>query len=111
MIFAAIGEAGRRASPPLQREIRLQLALRDWNAHRLDDAETRLAKLVSEHPRDTRARLALVGVYREQGRITEAEEALQRAVEMGLRTREAWREHILIRSASDFSGVENSLRR
>jgi predicted Zn-dependent protease len=97
LILGAIGELGRRSSPFIHRELGLHLALRSVEAGRLDDAEPRLDALISENPRDTRPRLALVQVYRRLSRITEAEEALQRAVELGLSMEEARQEHALLR--------------
>jgi hypothetical protein len=95
--LAAIGEVGRRSMPVIRQEIGLHLALRAIEANRLDDAESQLDFLISEYPRDTRPRLALVCVCRLEGRITEAEEALQRAVELGLSRQEAQREHGLLK--------------
>ena len=65
-------------------EVRLFLAGRDVAAGRLAEAEARLLALIAERPEQVRPRLLLAGVARRLGRITEAGEILQRAVELGL---------------------------
>ncbi len=109
--LAALGEAGRRAAPRVGREIRLRLAGRAIADNRLDDAEARLEWLISENPRWTPPRLLMVEADRRRGRITEAEEGLQRAVELGLPVEEGRREFALLRAGRDFPLAEKSLRR
>jgi Tfp pilus assembly protein PilF len=96
LILGLLGEATRRSSPMIHREWGIRLARWAIEADRLEDAEARLDALISENPRETRPRLVLVEVYRREGRITEAEEALQRAVELGASMIEACREHQLL---------------
>jgi predicted Zn-dependent protease len=111
VVLAALGEIGRRSAPSISREVRLRLAERAIVDGRLDDAGERLDLLISEDPRWTRPRLRRVEVDRRQGRITEAEEALQRAVELGLPVEEGRREFALLRAGRDFPLAEKSLRR
>jgi predicted Zn-dependent protease len=111
LILATLGLLGRRYGPTIGREIRFLLAEQATAEGRLDDAEAWLDLLISEAPRQTRPRLLRVQVVRRQGRITEAEEALQRAVELGLPIEEGRRENALLRAGHDFPGAEKSLRR
>ena len=103
--------AGWKASPEIEKEVRLWLAERAIAEGRFDDAEGRLDLLISEAPRWARPRLRRVEVDRRQGRITEAEEGLQRAVELGLPIEEGRREFALLRAGGDFPLAEKSLRR
>ncbi len=99
LVVAGLGGSAHRFGPRIRNEISYRLALRDLESDRLDDAEVQLDGLIAGQPRETRARLALVQVYRRQGRITEAEETLQRAVELGLPIEQARPEHELLRSS------------
>jgi predicted Zn-dependent protease len=110
-IRAATEEIVRRSAPGVGRAIRLRQAERAMAQGRLDDAEGRLALLISEDPRWVQPRLRLVEVARRLGRITEAEEVLQRAVELGLPVEEGRREFALLRAGRDFPLAEKSLRR
>ena len=113
ILAASVGlvVAGWWAWPPIGEEIRLRLAERAIGGRRLAEAEARLELLISERPRETRPRLLQVQVFRQQGRITEAEEALQRAVELGLPLEEGRREFALLMAGQDFARAEKSLRR
>jgi len=108
---AALVAAGWRAGPRVGAMVRLHLAERDLAAGRLDEAEARLLLLIAERPERTHPRLLLVQVARRRGRITEAEEVLQRAVELGLSIEDGRREHVLLAAGHDFPGAEPSLRR
>jgi DNA-binding SARP family transcriptional activator len=110
-LAVALSAAGWRTWPSIGREVRLRLAERSIAVGRLDEAEARLDLLISEEPRQTRPRLLLVRALRKQGRITDAEEALQRAVELGLPVERGRREYALLRAGQDFPGAEKSLRR
>lgn len=111
VVLAGLGVAGRLAYPGVRREIRYRMAEREVDAGRLEQAEARLDLLIAEEPGRTRPRLLWVRVARRQGRITDAEEALQRAVELGLPVEEGRREHALILAGRDFPAAEGSLRR
>ena len=108
---AALGAAGWLAGPKAEAMVGLRLAERALTAGRLDEAEARLLLLIGEKPGRTYPRLLLVQVARRRGRITEAEEILQRAVELGLPIEEGRREHALLLAGHDFPGAEPSLRR
>jgi predicted Zn-dependent protease len=97
-IILASTEAARRVLPTVGRELNYRSACRQIESGSLEAAEAWLDGLISENPRDTRARLALAGLYRREGRITEAEETLQRAVELGLPVQAARTEHDLLRA-------------
>ena len=103
--------AGWKAAPRVERQFRIHLADRAIACGRLDEAEARLDLLISEEPRETRPRLLRVQVFRRQGRITGAEEALQRAVELGLPVEQGRREFALLSAGQDFARAERSLRR
>lgn len=103
--------AGGLAAPRLGRIVRHHLAERAVAGGRLDEAEARLVGLIEEEPGDAMTRLLRAQVARRLGRITEAEEALQRAVELGLPIDEGRREHALMRAGHDFAGAEPALRR
>jgi tetratricopeptide (TPR) repeat protein len=111
MILATLGAIGRKSAPWVKREIQLHLAGREIARGRLADAEARLDLMVHEEPNRTRARLLLVQALRRQGRITEAEEILQRTIEVGLPVEEARREFALLSAWQDFPRAEKSLRR
>ena len=111
ILLCSIAWIGRRCGPAIGREVRLRLAERAIAAGRLDEAESRLELLISEGPRQTRPRLLRVELFRKQGRITDAEEALQRAIELGLPVEQGRREFALLRAGHDFPRAEKSLRR
>ena len=110
LMLAAI-TAGWKAAPGIEKGARIWRAERAIAQGRLDEAEARLDLLISEEPRETRPRLIRVQVLRKQGRITEAEEALQRAVELGLPAEQGRREFALLCAGQDFARAERSLRR
>jgi predicted Zn-dependent protease len=110
MVSAALGAAGRQAAPRVRLAIRLRLAERAIAGGRLDEAEARLLPLIEEGPMQARPRLLWAGLARRRGQITEAEEALQRAVELGLPIQEGRREHALILAGQDFGKAEGTLR-
>ncbi len=106
------GHRTEKSSPWINREIQFRLAEpQAIEQGRLADAEARLDLMVHEEPNRTRARLLLVQALRQQGRITEAEEILQRTIEVGLPVEEARREYALLSAYSDFPRAEKSLRR
>jgi tetratricopeptide (TPR) repeat protein len=111
LILGAAGAIARKSSPWISREIQLRLAERAIEQGRLADAEARLDLLVHEEPNRTRARLLLVQALRLQERITEAEEILQRTIEIGLPIEQGRREYALLSVYSDFPRAEKSLRR
>jgi hypothetical protein len=92
---------GWKALPRVERQVRIRLAERAIAEGRLDEARGRLALLISERPACTEPRLLLARVAREQGRITEAEEVLQRAIDLGLPIELARREHDLLASSNE----------
>jgi len=110
VISAAVG-LGRLAWPGVRREVRLRLAERAMARGDLADAEDRLGRLIRDRPEETRPRLLGVQLARRLGRITEAEEGLQRAVELGLPVEDGRREFALIAALEDFPRAEGSLRR
>ena len=110
LMLAAI-LAGWKAAPGIEKGARIWRAERAIAQGRLDEAEARLDLLISEEPRETRPRLLRVQVFRKQGRITGAEEALQRAVELGLPVEQGRREFALLCAGQDFARAEKSLRR
>jgi tetratricopeptide (TPR) repeat protein len=95
--LAAILLVGWKIEPRVEARIRLELAERALTAGRLEEAEVRLDLLIEEEPRATRPRLLRARVARKLGQITEAEEILQRAIELGLPVEEARPEHDLLR--------------
>lgn len=78
---------------------------RIWQVERLVDrgrfaeAEAAARATIEESPDSPRPRLLLARAVCRQGRCTEAEEILQRAVELGLDIKEARVEHLSILSA------------
>jgi Tfp pilus assembly protein PilF len=96
---AALLLVGGKAAPHVKTQIRIYLAERAIARGRLDEARDRLVVLISEHPARTGPRLLLAKVTRRQGHLTEAEEILQRAIELGLPVEEARPEHDLIAGA------------
>ncbi len=98
---------GRRIAYP----IRVHLAERAIAAGRLDEAVGRLELLIREQPWATRPQFLRARAARELGRITEAEEILQRAVELGFPVDQARREHALLRAGAVTDGQEATLRR
>ena len=111
VLTLGLGLAAWLAWPRAGREIRLRLAGRDVALGRLDEAEARLRRLILERPEETRPRLLWVEVARRLGRITDAEEALQRTVELGLPVELGRREFALIYAGQDFPKAEGSLRK
>ena len=105
----AIGPIAWRAWPRVERDGRLYLAGRDVAAGRLEQAEERLAILTAERPLDPRPRLLLAEIARRSGRITDAEEILQRAVELGLPLDRGRRVFALLTAGQDFPRAERSL--
>jgi predicted Zn-dependent protease len=89
--------AGWKLAPRVDYQIRIHLAERAIADGRLDEAHERLDLLIEEKPARTWPRFLRARVARKQGRITEAEEGLQRAVELGLPVEQARREHDLLR--------------
>ena len=110
-IVVALLTSAWQVRPKAWREFRLRLAERALSQGRLGEAAARLDLLISEKPRETRPRLLRVQVARRQGQITEAEEILQRAVELGLPVEEGRREFALLHASQDFPRAERSLRR
>ncbi len=110
-VAAALAGLGRLAWPTARREYLLRLAERAVADGRLADAEARLRPLILERPEETRPRLLRVEVARRLGRIVEAEQALHRAVELGLPVELGRREFALIFAGQDFPKAEGSLRR
>jgi cytochrome c-type biogenesis protein CcmH/NrfG len=100
-----------RAWPGFDRWLRTWRAERAIAEGRLDQARAGLEILLVNDPLATRPRLLLAQVARRQGRITEAEETLQRAVELGLPVEQGRRERALIRAGHDFARAEPLLRR
>ena len=92
-------------------EARLGLARRAIAEGRLSDARDRLRTLIGERPDAARPRLLWVEVARRQGRPDEAEDALARAVELGLTAEEGRREFALLFAVRDFAKAEGALRR
>ena len=111
VILASMGVIGRKSAPWLDREIHLRLAERAIAQGRLLDAEDRLDLMIREEPTRTRPRLLMVQVLRREGRVTEAEEVLQRTIELGLPVEEGRREFALLMAGQDFARAEKSLRR
>jgi tetratricopeptide (TPR) repeat protein len=88
---------GWKAAPLVRDRVRLYLAERAIDEGRYEEAEARLDLLIAEKPARTRPRFLKARLAREQGHITEAEEVLQRAVELGLPVEQARVEHDLLR--------------
>ncbi len=78
---------------------------------RWDEARSRLDLEIRAHPVRPRPRFLLAGVDRHLGRITEAEESLQRAVDLGWPVARSRREHALLLSVHDLGRAEPLLRR
>jgi predicted Zn-dependent protease len=93
---ATVLVAGWKASPGIAYRIRVYMAERAVADDRLDEAEERLDLLISEHPAKPWPRFLRAQVDRKQGRITDAEDRLQRAIELGLPISEARSEHALL---------------
>ena len=87
---------GWKAWPGVQARTKLAQIRKTIDAGQLDEAERTLDRLLSEKPRQSALRLLRVETFRRQGRITEAEEDLQRGVELGLPAEAARREHLLL---------------
>jgi len=77
----------------------------------LEEARAHLAIQIHRYPARPRPRFLLATVERRLGRITGAEEILQRAVELGLPVAEASREHALLAARFDFPTAEPGLIR
>ena len=102
--------AARRATPGVVERVRIHLAVRAIAQGRLDDAADGLDLVISEAPMCPWPKLLRARVAREQGSITEAEELLQRAVELGLPVEQARVEHDLLARAAG-AGLEDEARR
>jgi len=107
LAISAILCVGWNQSPRIDYQLRLYLAERELNANRLDEAEERLDLLILERPAKTWPRFLRAQVARKRGEITEAEEILQRAVELGFPVEQARSEHELLadRTARPGSGL------
>jgi tetratricopeptide (TPR) repeat protein len=110
LVLPAAVFLGWKAAPGIESMIRIRLAERDMAADRLEEAEAWIELQIAAEPLRTRPRLLKVEVARKLGRITEAEEALQRAVELGLPVEQGRREFALLLAGQDFARAERSLR-
>lgn len=111
VIVLVVGVTGWLAGPSVRTLVQLWRARQTVDQGRLAEAEARLRSLIREDPTATRPRLLWVQVARRLGRINEAEQALQRAVELGLPIEEGRREFALIFAGRDFARAEGSLLR
>jgi tetratricopeptide (TPR) repeat protein len=110
LVLLAIVYLGWKAAPGIESITRIRLAERAIAAGRLEEAQEWLELQIAAEPLRTRPRLLKVEVARKMGRITEAEEALQRAVELGLPVEEGRRQFTLLLAGQDFARAERSLR-
>jgi predicted Zn-dependent protease len=85
-----------KAEPRIEDRILLYLAERAVANDHLDEARERLDILIAEQPGRPWPRFLRAQVARKRGNITEAEETLQRAIELGLPIEQARGEHALL---------------
>ncbi len=92
--------AGWAVSPIIKDRVGLHLAERAIDAGRFEEAEARLDLLIEEKPSQTWPRFLRARLAREQGHFTQAEEDLQRALDLGLPIEVARQEHEMIRAGA-----------
>ena len=93
LIAAFVAASAAFAIGKVADAVRIELAEREIVVGRLDDAQGRLDALIARHPMRPRPWFLVARVARLQSRITDAEEALGRAVALGMPIDEARPEH------------------
>jgi predicted Zn-dependent protease len=88
---------GWKAEPRVEDRILLYLAEQAVDNDQLDEARERLDLMIAKEPFRAWPRFLRAQVARKRGNITEAQEELQRAIELGLPIEQARREHDLLR--------------
>ena len=106
-LAVALGLASKLRAP-VEDRIRLGLAERAVAAGRLDEAEDRLDAIIEAHPTRPRPWFLRAQVARRRGQVTEAEERLQRAVDLGLPVEVARPEHDLLKGLTEPASADGS---
>jgi tetratricopeptide (TPR) repeat protein len=110
LLAAGIAIGGWYEWPSRRRSRRLDPIQKALAANHWVKAEKLLRQWFQDHPADTETQFLYVQVLRRLGRLSEAEVALLKAVQLGLSEPEGRREYALIEARQDFRIAEGALQ-